>query len=55
MKKYLLPFYCEARLLLYDAQKLVSVVGWILKKSMTPVVLFFIFWVAFRTIQGITK
>jgi hypothetical protein len=55
MKKYLLPIYCELRLLLHDADRLIDLAIWFAKKSMTPILVTWIFWVAFQIITATSK
>jgi len=55
MKKYLLPIYCEIRLLLHDADRLIDLAIWLAKKSMTPIVLTWIFWVLFQIVYSTAK
>jgi len=55
MKKYLLPIYCEFRLLLHDADRLIDLAIWFAKKSMTPILVTCIFWVAFQIITAFLR
>jgi hypothetical protein len=52
MKTFFLGIYYELRLLLHDADKLVQLAIWFAKKSITPIVLTWIFWVAFQLITA---
>lgn len=55
MKKIAFASWIEARLLTGDVIRFIKKIAWILRKSITPLVLGIIFWVAFRTIQGLSK
>ena len=52
MKNMFLVIYCEIRLLLHDADRLIQLAIWLAKKSITPIVLTWIFWVAFQLITA---
>jgi hypothetical protein len=55
MKNLFLSIYCEFRLLLHDADRLIDLAIWFAKKSMTPIVVTWIFWVAFQIITATSK
>ena len=55
MKTFLLGIYCEIRLLLHDADRLIELALWFAKKSLTPIVVTWIFWVAFQIITATSR
>jgi len=55
MKNLFLSIYCECRLLMHDADRLIDLALWFAKKSMTPIVVTLIFWVAFQIITAFLK
>jgi uncharacterized membrane protein YhdT len=55
MKNMFLVIYCEIWLLLHDADRLIDLAVWFAKKSMTPIVLTWIFWVLFQIIYSTAK
>lgn len=55
MKTFLLGIYCQIRLLLHDADRLIKLAIWLAKKSITPIVLTWIFWVLFQIIYSTAK
>lgn len=50
-----LLIFCEVRLLIHDADRLVQLAIWFAKKSITPIVLTWIFWVLFQIIYSTAK
>lgn len=55
MKKILFVSIIEARLLIYDVEKLIEKALWFAKKTITPIVLGFGFWVAFQIITAFSR